>query len=245
MVFVWLFIWPMAINAQQLEVGVGITTPLITSMSTYSNPNFYFADDVNFNYQLQSNKNLTNDRLLGPTAYVAYHFSPKVALKYTASFISVSKKDIVLISNNYTTGTEYPVRYRFNFINQSMELLYTPKRTREVMPYLGIGAEWRINTSLEETSARDEEDLLKNQHPRGKIVDAQIKSFVNSHMAWRVSVGFEYYIFNVNCAYSSSIGAIDHFVYSKYYKQLNMFSLTASMRLFHKYHKSKKYKRGV
>lgn len=244
-VFILILIAIQICNAQQFEVGVGLTSTLSANLKTKSNPEFYFLDEVNYRYKLHPKSSMSNDRLLGPAAYLAYHISPKFALRYNCSFISLAKKDVIEISNIYTSGTNYPVKYRFNFINQSGLLQFTPKRTREVQPYFSAGMEWRINTFLGDVSARDKSEHLENQDIKGKIIDRQIKSFSNNHFAWIANIGFEYYIFNFNLAYSQSIGSIEKKAYFSYYDKFGIVSLNGAIRLFHQYHKAGKYKKAT
>ena len=229
------------VKAQEIDFGVSLSYYLNSALKVNEKPAFHFADDVNTSLKIDAKDNLTNSYFAAPNVYLSYWLNNHLALKYTLGYYTFAKKDDIIRSNSNIYDYASKVKYKFDFVFQSFDLYYYPIKTREVQPYLGIGIETRYNISMKEVSPKAEENLLVNESYRGQIVDAQIRSIKKLVPAYKVIIGFNYYVFDVSMSYSKSIGNIQEDRYVDYYNSFSLTSLNVGIRLYHRYHKSSLY----
>lgn len=228
------------VQAQEINFGLGTSSLLRANLTVSENPVYYFADDLNSVYTLETDAKVTYRSFAVPFAYFSYYAPKHLFFRYNLSFQSYLKNDKVIVSNNVISGLEKKVQYKSDMFQQALSVGYVFTKTREIQPYLGLGLEHRYNYLQKEVSAKPDKDLLKNDRPRGEFVDAQMQTLQANHLAYQLIMGFEYYIINLNVTVANSIGEIDK---TDFYKNFNVVSLNFALRLFHKYHKSKVYRK--
>ena len=229
------------VDAQEVDFGVSLSYYLNSELTVNEEPAFHFADDVNTSLKIDAKDGLTNSYLTAPNFYLSYWFNNHLGLKYTLGYYSFLKQDKIIRSNSNIYDYASKVKYKFDFVFQSLDVFYYPVKTRELQPYLGMGIETRYNISMKEVSPKAEENLLVNESYRGQIVDAQIRSIKKLVPAYKVTLGFNYYIFDVSMSYSNSLGDIQEDRYVDYYNSFSLTSFNVGIRLYHRYHKSSLY----
>lgn len=235
-----IFTWSNVI-AQEIDFGVSLSYYLNSELTVNEKPVFHFADDVNTSLKIDAKDNLTNTYFTAPNVYLSYLFNNHFGLKYTLGYYSFLKKDEIIRSNSNLNDYTSTVKYKFDFVFQSIDGFYYLIKTREVQPYVGLGIQTQYNITMKEVSPRADENLLVNESYRGQIVDAQIRSIKKLIPAYKITFGFNYYVLDVSMSYSKSLGNIQEERYVDYYNAFSLTSLNVGIRLFHQYHPSSLY----
>lgn len=225
--------------SQKLTIGGALRYPIYAELSTIDEKIYYFSDDVNSIYIVQTDDKLKPRSIMFPEIYARVMFNDNIFTRYKIGYLSFLKSVNINYNSRFHDNLNFTNSFDYSFLTNQISVGYRFLRGKEIRLELSAGVSNYYLLSFKEVSHKDESLLLVNQYPHGQVIHQDISSIRKSFFCYDLSAGLEYYILLLNVSYQRSFTELN--VEGDFYQTYNSLFVSAGINLFNFLIENKKF----